>query len=425
MAIPSHPPVAQEPYPAPAPARPEVRARPSEWARLNLFNGPVNTALSVVFGLLALWVVYRSAKFVFVSVDWEIVRRNLLTFMVGRFPRGELWRPWAALTILAMVVGLTTGAAASIAAEQAEAAGRDDETVPSAASSLRRFWPLVLLGVALLGFTRSLQPTLLLLTAVVVLVAARWAGARLPRGVRSRVWLVALVGLFVAYQTVVGFGGVGWDDWGGLMLTAFAAVFGIVVAFPLGLALALGRRSTLPAVRVFSIVYIEFIRGVPLISLLLMGQFMIGFFVPPDVDPPSTLARALIAIVLFEAAYIAEIVRGGLQSVPRGQYEAAQAVGLSPFRMTRLIVLPQALRAVIPAMVGQFISLFKDTSLLAIIGFFELLDVALTVTTQPDFLGQGLHAATLAFAGFIYWVGSYTMSRESQRIERRLGVGER
>jgi general L-amino acid transport system permease protein len=198
-----------------------------------------------------------------------------------------------------------------------------------------------------------------------------------------------------------------------------------VLAFPLGLLLALGRRSSLPVVRAASVAYIEFFRGVPLITLLLMGQFMIGFFFPPGFNIPSGLARALIAIVVFEAAYVAEIVRGGLQAVPRGQYEAAQALGLTVWKMTRLIVLPQALRAVIPAMVGQFISLFKDTSLLAIIGFFEVLNVAQTVTTQPDFLGQGLHAVTLAFVGFMYWVGSYTMSRESQRLERRLGIGER
>ena len=135
--------------------------------------------------------------------------------------------------------------------------------------------------------------------------------------------------------------------------------------------------------------------------------------------------RALIAIVLFESAYLAEVVRGGLQSVPRGQYEAAQAIGLGPVRQMRLVILPQALRAVIPAIVGQFISLFKDTSLLSIIGLLEVLRVAQIVTTQPDFLGRGLDAVTLAFVGFLYWAGRYTMSRESRRIERRLGVGTR
>jgi general L-amino acid transport system permease protein len=132
-----------------------------------------------------------------------------------------------------------------------------------------------------------------------------------------------------------------------------------------------------------------------------------------------------VALVLFTSAYVAEVVRGGLQAVPRSQTEAAMALGLSPLKTTRLIVLPQALRAVIPAMVGQFISLFKDTSLVFIIGLTELLAVSESVTKQPDFIAQGLLTETLLFAAFVYWAGSYWMSRESQRIERRLGIGER
>ena len=156
-----------------------------------------------------------------------------------------------------------------------------------------------------------------------------------------------------------------------------------------------------------------------------MGQFFIGFFLPTWMEPPSLVSRALIAIVAFEAAYIAEIVRGGLQAVPRGQVEAAQSLGLAPWKTVRLVVLPQALRAVIPAMVGQFISLFKDTSLLVIIGLLEFLAVAQTVTSQPEFLGLGLASVTLPYAAFGYWAVSYSMSRESRLLEHRLGVGER
>jgi general L-amino acid transport system permease protein len=173
------------------------------------------------------------------------------------------------------------------------------------------------------------------------------------------------------------------------------------------------------------VVYIEFIRGVPLVTLLFMGQLFIGFFLPTQIDPPGLVVRALISIVLFEAAYIAEIVRGGLQAVGRGQVEAAQALGLRPATTTRRIVLPQALRAVIPAMVGQFISLFKDTSLLEVIQLREILTVGETATQQPDFRGRGLAAVTLPFVAFVFWVGSYTMSRESRRLEQRLGIGER
>ena len=166
------------------------------------------------------------------------------------------------------------------------------------------------------------------------------------------------------------------------------------------------------------VAYIELFRGVPLITILFMAFFMIGFFLPEGVEPPSLVTRAIIGFVLFTSAYVAEIVRGGLQSVPAGQIEAAQALGLSPFRTTRRIVLPQALRAVIPALVGQFISLYKDTSLVFIIGLTELLAVAQNITKQPDFLAQGLYVETLVFVSFVYWTGSYWMSRESQRLER-------
>ena len=166
---------------------------------------------------------------------------------------------------------------------------------------------------------------------------------------------------------------VGWDEWGGLMLNLFLAVISLALCFPLGVLLALGRRSKLPLVRWMSVVYIELFRGVPLYVLLLMAGIALGFFVPQSITP-GFVARAIIVFTLFTAAYVAEIVRGGLQSLPSGQAEAARALGLSPTRVTFFIVLPQALRNVIPALVGQFISLFKDTTLAgAALGLLELL----------------------------------------------------
>jgi general L-amino acid transport system permease protein len=260
---------------------------------------------------------------------------------------------------------------------------------------------------------------------VVVGLVTGALGARLPPRLRPWTWVLVVLGLFASLQITIAADGVGWDDWGGLHLVVAATVAGIALAFPLGLLLALGRRSSLAAIRTVTVGYIEVFRAVPLVTLLFLGAYMVGFLFPNTVEPPSFLVRAVIVITLFEAAYIAEIVRGGLQAVPRGQVEAAQAVGLSPVKVMRLVVLPQALRAVIPAMVGQFISLFKDTSLLTIIGFLELIEVANIVTQQPGFQGQGLRPVSLAFVGLIYWAGCSTMSRESQRLERRLGVGER
>ena len=211
--------------------------------------------------------------------------------------------------------------------------------------------------------------------------------------------------------------------WGGLLLSLLLAVFGIAISFPLGVLLALGRQSKLPAIRTVSVLYIEFIRGVPLISLLFMAQVMLQLFLPSGFPKIDNVLRALAAITLFSAAYTAENVRGGLQSIPNGQYEAADAMGLSTFQSMYFIILPQALRAVIPVLVGQFIGLFKDTSLVALVGLFDLLGIARTILANPNWLGT--HQEVYAFIGLLYWIFSYTMAYTSRRIEASLAVGNR
>lgn len=236
-----------------------------------------------------------------------------------------------------------------------------------------------------------------------------------------------MIGAAAAYvvSDAIGHDGVDWSRWGGLHLTIVVAATATMLALPLGVLLALGRRSKLPAIKAMSVLYIEFFRGVPLISLLLASAFFFTFFLDPGSDSElSTMTRATVAITLFSAAYVAEVVRGGLAAVSKGQVEAGQALGLSPAKLNRLIVLPQALRAVIPAMVGQFISLLKDTSLLGIIAINEFLGVRGLVHGQNEFRGVAI-AEVLVFIAFGYWALTYTMSRESQRLERRLGVGHR
>ncbi len=409
--------------PLPVRERPPVRrSTPGEWVRTNLFSSWWNSLLTVVFGALVAWAAYRIGRFVLVDARWEIVERNLTNFMVFHFPRGELWRVWTALFLLAAAVGLAAGAAARRRALEAEEAGT---AVTHRYLLLRRVGPLVVLVVVLLGFAQSARATLLVAGVTAVALGFRFLGARISPA-RTRLVAAALVAALVAaFVVVTAFGGVSQDKWGGFLLTVFLAVAGIALSFPIGVLLALGRRSSLPAVRLVCVTYIELVRGVPLIAILFMAAFALGFFLPPGTDPPSLVTRAVVAFVAFTSAYIAEIVRGGLQSVPRGQVEAAQALGLSAFTTTRKIVLPQALRAVIPAIVGQFISLFKDTSLVAVIGLTEVLGVAEIATKQRDFAGQGLIVETLLFAAFVYWAGSYWMSRESQRLEQRLGVGVR
>lgn len=181
----------------------------------------------------------------------------------------------------------------------------------------------------------------------------------------------------------------------------------------------------MPVARFLSTVWIELIRGVPLITLLFAGDLALRFFIPPGADPPGRVMRAATMVILFSSAYIAEIIRGGLQSVPTGQLEASRALALGHVTTMRKIVLPQALRAVIPALVGQFISLFKDTSLLTIIGLLELIGVAETVAAGGAFKNQGLLPEVLAFVGLLFWVCCYSMSKASQRLEGRMGVGVR
>jgi general L-amino acid transport system permease protein len=412
-----------EPVPLPEPERtPEGRLPPREWVRKNLFGSVLDAILTVVFAAFLTWAAYRILKFVLVDARWEIVERNLTTLMVGSFPRGELWRVWTALFILAASLGFGAGALA-LRRRREVAEGRAAPAPRGLA--LRRVAPLVVLVAVLLWFAGSLEALGLVLAIALVAVGFNFVGRRTPLRLDRFVAPFVLGGTLVAFLVIVAFGGVPWKNWGGFMLTIFLAVGGIAMSFPIGILLALGRRSSLPAVRIVCAGYIEIFRGVPLITVLFMGAFMIGFFLPEGVERPDPIVRALIGFVLFTSAYVAEVVRGGLQSVPAGQVEAAQALGLSPFRTTRLVVLPQALRSVIPGLVGQFISLFKDTSLVFVIGLAELLTIAENLTKQPDFIAQGLIVETLLFASFIYWTGSYWMSRESQRLERRLGLGER
>jgi general L-amino acid transport system permease protein len=210
--------------------------------------------------------------------------------------------------------------------------------------------------------------------------------------------------------------------WGGLMLTLVIAYVGITGALPLGIMLALGRRSNLPAIKVICVTFIEFWRGVPLITVLFMSSVMLPLFLPEGMSFDKLL-RALIGVILFQSAYIAEVVRGGLQAIPKGQYEAAAAMGLGYWRMMGLVILPQALKLVIPGIVNTFISLFKDTSLVIIIGLFDLLNSIKQATTDPAWLGMATEG--YVFAALIFWIFCFGMSRYSMHLERKLDTGHK
>jgi general L-amino acid transport system permease protein len=209
-------------------------------------------------------------------------------------------------------------------------------------------------------------------------------------------------------------------QWGGLPLTLTLSVFGLTAAYPLGIAFALGRRSKMPAIKMISILYIELIRGVPLISLLFMSSVVFPLFLPEGVTI-NKIIRAQVAIILFTAAYIAEVVRGGLQAIPRGQYEAADSIGLSYYLTMRLVILPQALKIVIPPSVQQLISAFKDTSLVVIIALFDVLRTTQTVLSDPKWMG--FSAEAYIFVALIYFLCCFFMSNYSRRLERELETG--
>jgi general L-amino acid transport system permease protein len=212
--------------------------------------------------------------------------------------------------------------------------------------------------------------------------------------------------------------------WGGVLVTLVTALVGIVVSLPLGVLLALGRRSGLPVVRLASVLFIEFVRGVPFITVLFMANNMLPLFLPPGWEPDRFL-RPLVGIALFSAAYMAEEVRGGLQTLPRGQYEGAMALGLDYWRMMRLVVLPQALALVIPGIVNNFIGLFKDTTLVAIVGINDFLATMDNAFKDTLWSGPTLQATGYAFAALFYFVFCYAMSAYSAGVERRVGAGRR
>ncbi|WP_011580454.1 MULTISPECIES: amino acid ABC transporter permease [Chelativorans] len=214
------------------------------------------------------------------------------------------------------------------------------------------------------------------------------------------------------------------SQWGGLMLTLVVALTGIAASLPLGILLALGRRSHLPAVRLFSIIFIEFWRGVPLITVLFMSAFMIPLLLPEGVTF-NQLLRALIGVAIFSAAYMAEVIRGGLQAIPKGQYEGAEALGLGYWQMMRLVIMPQAIKLVIPGIVNTFIGLFKDTSLVYIIGLADLLGTVRRGFSDPNWITPTTAATGLVFAGFVYWLFCFGMSRYSMFMERRFDTGHK
>ena len=402
----------------PAPPPPGTEGGIKELLRDNLFKDAKNTVLTLVFGFVLAFVLVRSLTFLFVTARWEVIRDGPLVFyMVGKdFERTGISYEmlWAGIYVAVFATALSVGMAARV----------DAPPMRRSARAAMIAGPAFGIGL-ILSMTRTITPTLLSLGAVAIGVVGSQVGRRVPLTARRRVrWLLFVLAL-LSFGLITDFTPSNIDHFGGLLLTMVVSVISIALSFPIGIVMALARRSSFPVIRPLAVGYIELVRGVPLISLLFMGQFALGFLFPPGATVPGPVPRAILMITFFSAAYVAEVVRGGLQSVPNGQIEAGRALGLSPLTVTGRIVLPQALRNSIPALIGQFISLLKDVSLLVIIGLQEMLGIVEVVLARREFVNQGYTPEAYAFVGIVYWTLCFSMSRAAQRLETRLGVGTR
>jgi general L-amino acid transport system permease protein len=368
--------------PIPPMPAPRALSGAAGWARDNLFSSPLNIALTVACALLVVWVVPPLVKFLIIDAVWDGASRidclprpehpevgacwafvidRINFFIYGFYPIEERWRVDVFFVLLAAGV---------VWMAWLDAPRRD----------LGAFYFFIVMPVAS---------------------------------------IVLLLGV-----PAIGLSRVPTTQWGGVLVSIVVASVGIVASLPLGILLALGRRSRMPAVRLFSVLFIEFVRGVPLITVLFMASVMLPLFVP-ETWSPDKLLRALVGVALFSAAYMAEVVRAGLQAIPKGQFEAAMAVGLSYWQAMRLIVLPQALRITIPNIMNSTIALFKDTTLVFVVGIFDFLRTIEAARIDPNWATPVTSTTGYAFAAIFYLIFCYGMSRYSRGVEARLAAGDR
>ena len=344
------------------------------WLRRNLFSSPGNSALTLILLAILAWLVPK-------ALNWLVFE--------------AVWGPQP---VAACDAARGKGACWAVVWEK---------------------FRFMMFGVY--PFDQQWRPALVIAVLCGLLVIS--AMKRFWRPALAAIWVAGLALAFWLMGGGLGLTPVRTEQWGGLPVTLILSIFGIGLAFPLGILLALGRRSSLPIVRSLSVIYIEVVRGVPLITVLFMASVMFALFMPEGLRIDQLL-RAQVAIILFVAAYLAEAVRGGLQAVPKGQYEAAEALGLPYWKTTGLVVLPQALKISIPPVVNSFISLFKDTSLVVIIAIYDFA-YAVKKATETDFAWKKYFIEAFLFSIVVYWIFCYAMSKYSQRLEQDLARGQR
>lgn len=391
-----------------------------KWVRDNFFSNWFNTFLTVIILPASAVVIYYALRWVFVDADWSPVTTSPLLYILGQYPRAEMWRLAASLSGVMLMIGISWGKWGGIMKTIA---------IPAVLIfGLLFALPIQHRELEFLLYTISdFEITLKLYLGITAgLIALGYLVGR-QRAVKGSYVIVSwVITPLLILALASGFGdsellpAISTTIWGGLFVTFFLAVGGILLSFPIGVALALGRRSTLPVLKVFSTVVIETIRGMPLVTILFMFSFILNYLVPEQAIP-DRLMRALLALTLFSAAYTAENIRGGLAAVAPGQVEAAKSLGMSGWKITLFIELPQAIRAILPAIVGQFIALFKDTTLVVVIGINDFLGIGRSIIkSSPEFLQ--LQLEVYVFIAAVYMIFSYLMSMASRRLETTLGV---
>ena len=365
--------------PRPAPAK---MTGAVGWLRENLLSSPFNVALTLAIVLLAAWAIPEILKFLFIDAVWTGSDRDACLVSVQHREIGACW-PFVWERLPYFIYG--------------------SYPIPER-WRVDLFFAMLAIGVVWLLWLNAPRRDL----GVVYFFIA------LPVGSYILLHGFEAIGLPVV-DTVL---------WGGVLVTVVLSAVGIVVSLPIGVVLALGRRSRMPAVRLFSTVFIEFVRGVPLITVLFMASVMLPLFVPEQFEPDKLL-RAMIGIALFASAYMAEVVRAGLQAIPKGQFEGAMAVGLPYSLMMRLVVLPQALKVTIPNIVNTYIGLFKDTTLVLIVGIFDFLHTIEVSRIDPKWATPVTSTTGYAVAAIFYLIFCYCMSRYARAMEARLAKGDK
>ena len=391
------------------------------WVRENLFSSWFNVILTTSSGVIIVLALVYGLRWIIADADWTVIGVLGGQMVIGQFNTESacpgqncFWRPQVALMLVSVLLGMTWGMAGGGVAKRL---------------GIGAVVVITLFAFLPYSFERMGMDVRLLLAANIPALLVGWLIARYI-GITARGIVIYVVAAFVitvllmrGIDGVPGLQQVAVPHWGGITLNLLLSVVGIGLSLPIGIALALGRRSNLPVVKLLCVVFIEVFRGVPLITLLFMSQVLVPLAFPDDFQT-SSLLRAGIVITLFSSAYMAENIRGGLQALHPGQAEAARALGLPGWQTTLLISLPQAIRNVIPAIVGQFISLFKDTSLVYIIGMLDVVEISRAfIQGNTEYLSSAKEV--FIFLALVFWVFTYTMSYVSRKVEDHLGVGQR